>query len=299
MGERDLPVDFEHILLAAFIFTPLQFLTPMRRGQKLLRRGLSSDICHLLFSGVLIKLGIGTILTVVLLCAMAAPIADFRDMAAAQPLWLQFVEALIVADLGYYAAHRLFHSVPALWRFHTIHHSIEEMDWIAAHRVHPVDQILTKSLSLAPLIAIGFSLDALVLFGVFFKWHSILKHSNVNVAFGPFRWLFVSPAFHHWHHANQREAINCNFAGQLSCLDTIFGTAYSPRGETPKRYGLDESTPSGYVDQLLHPFKTMPKRVVVSLSNPTNAAAGETVYQPLIRGHSAATTPASPTTLYP
>ncbi|WP_246672129.1 MULTISPECIES: sterol desaturase family protein [unclassified Mesorhizobium] len=73
-----------------------------------------------------------------------------------QPLWLQAIEALIIADIGFYLAHRAFHAVPFLWRFHAIHHSIEEMDWLAAHRVHPVDQILTKSASFLPLFALGF-----------------------------------------------------------------------------------------------------------------------------------------------
>jgi sterol desaturase/sphingolipid hydroxylase (fatty acid hydroxylase superfamily) len=33
------------------------------------------------------------------------------------------IEAVILADLGFYVAHRLFHGVPWLWRFHAIHHS--------------------------------------------------------------------------------------------------------------------------------------------------------------------------------
>ena len=29
-----------------------------------------------------------------------------------QPLWLQAIEALLVADIGFYLAHRAFHAVP-------------------------------------------------------------------------------------------------------------------------------------------------------------------------------------------
>jgi sterol desaturase/sphingolipid hydroxylase (fatty acid hydroxylase superfamily) len=39
-----------------------------------------------------------------------------------QPLALQFVEVLVVADLTQYMVHWLFHQVPWLWRFHAIHH---------------------------------------------------------------------------------------------------------------------------------------------------------------------------------
>jgi sterol desaturase/sphingolipid hydroxylase (fatty acid hydroxylase superfamily) len=55
------------------------------------------------------------------------------------------IEAVILADLGFYVAHRLFHGVPWLWRFHAIHHSIQELDWLAGVRVHVLDQLGTKA----------------------------------------------------------------------------------------------------------------------------------------------------------
>lgn len=81
-----------------------------------------------------------------------------------QPVWLQAIEALLIADIGFYLAHRAFHAVPFLWRLHAIHHSIEEMDRLAAHRVQPVDQILTKSASFLPLFALGFSAEAVLIY---------------------------------------------------------------------------------------------------------------------------------------
>ena len=66
-----------------------------------------------------------------------------RAAVARQPYWIQVIEAVILADLGFYVAHRLFHGVPWLWRFHAIHHSIQELDWLASVRVH-VLSILDK-----------------------------------------------------------------------------------------------------------------------------------------------------------
>ena len=71
------------------------------------------------------------------------------------------------------------------------------------------------------------------------EWQSVLIHSNVRVGFGPLRFLFVSPEFHHWHHSNHREARDRNFAGQLSFLDALFGSFHLPRGQIPTTYGLD------------------------------------------------------------
>jgi sterol desaturase/sphingolipid hydroxylase (fatty acid hydroxylase superfamily) len=61
------------------------------------------------------------------------------------------------------------------------------------------------------------------------------------------RWLFASPGFHHWHHSNNREARDKNFAGQLSFLDALFGSLHLPRGQVPTAYGLDQPMPQRYV----------------------------------------------------
>jgi sterol desaturase/sphingolipid hydroxylase (fatty acid hydroxylase superfamily) len=174
---------------------------------------------------------------------------------AGQPYWLQVVEAIILADLGFYTAHRLFHSIPWLWKFHAVHHSIEELDWLAAARVHPIDQIVTKGMSILPLFALGFAAVPIGIFAAIYFWHSILVHANVRLNFGPLRWLIASPEFHHWHHANQREAYNTNYAGQLSILDKLFGTMYMPEGQVPEKYGVNDPVPNTYLLHLIYPFK--------------------------------------------
>jgi len=78
--------------------------------------------------------------------------------------------------------------------------------------------------------------------------------------FGPLHWLIALPDFHHWHHSKERVARDKNFAGQLSLLDLLFGTAHMPRDQVPSQYGIDEPLPSTYVMQLLHPFRGAGRR---------------------------------------
>ncbi|MGX5842525.1 sterol desaturase family protein [Mesorhizobium sp. ArgA1] len=183
----------------------------------------------------------------------------------------------MLADTGFYLAHGAFHAVPFLWRFHSIHHSIEEMDWLAAHRVHPVDQILTKSASFLPVFALGFSTTAILIFTLVYQWQSLFVHSNTRIRVGPLKWLLASPQFHHWHHANEREAWDKNFAGQLPLLDMLGGTLFMPDrmpqkfagqlplldmlGGTlfmpdrmPQKSGTDGPLPPLYHQQLAYPF---------------------------------------------
>ena len=186
----------------------------------------------------------------------------YRRRFASQPLWLQTIVLMLLADLIFYAMHRLFHTVPALWRFHAIHHSISDLDWLAAYRIHPVDQILTKGASLIPAFALGFSDAALAIFFVVFQWHTLLLHSNVRLGFGPLHWVVASPCFHHWHHANDEQAWNRNFAAQFPLWDVLFGTAQMRRDAMPDRYGIEDPIPPTYGRQLVYPFQREAKDTV-------------------------------------
>jgi sterol desaturase/sphingolipid hydroxylase (fatty acid hydroxylase superfamily) len=248
-------LNLKGVLIACLIFIPLERLLAMHPLQRILRRGWWNDVIYLFVNGWLIKLGILIILAAAMVVSASLIPPPVRAAVAGQPFWLQIVEIILIADLGFYFAHRMFHAIPLLWRFHQIHHSIEELDWLAAARVHPVDQIATKGISLLPVFALGFSEAAIALFALLYQWQSILLHSNISIGFGPLRWLIASPDFHHWHHSKEDAARNRNFAGQLSLLDVLFGTAHMPRGQVPSQYGIDEPLPSTYVTQLLHPFK--------------------------------------------
>jgi sterol desaturase/sphingolipid hydroxylase (fatty acid hydroxylase superfamily) len=66
--------------------------------------------------------------------------------------------------------------------------------------------------------------------------------------------LITSPQFHHWHHSNEPEAHNKNFAGELPVLDMLFGTFYLPENRTPNVYGVSERVPARYLRQMAYPF---------------------------------------------
>jgi len=245
------PIDFQSYLIVALIFIQLELFFPLRVRQKKFRRHWPNDVANFLINGIIIPLG--------LLLSITAMMALFRltvphAVSAAvqsQPLWVQVLEVLLVADIGFYLAHRAFHAIPFLWKFHSIHHSIEEMDWLAGYRVHPLDQLLTKSASFLPVYALGFSNSAILVFVLVYKWQSVAIHSNSRIRLGPLKWIFASPQFHHWHHA--REPLNKNFAGQLPFLDAIGGTLFMP-AQMPESYGTDDPVPVRYDQQVLYPF---------------------------------------------
>jgi len=243
------------LLLIAFIFVPLERLLARRPEQRVFRRGWMNDVIYLVLNGQATSFCLGALIIGVTMTAGWLVPASVRAAAQGQPYWLQILEVIVLADSGVYFAHRAFHAVPWLWRFHAIHHSTEELDWLATWRVHPLDQIVTRGLALLPVFALGFSDFAIGAYVMLYGWQSVLNHSNLRINFGPLRWLLASPEFHHWHHSQDSEARDKNFAATLPLLDIVFGTLHMPRGQTPSKFGLHQSIPATYPAQLLYPFR--------------------------------------------
>ncbi|MBR1251472.1 sterol desaturase family protein [Bradyrhizobium sp. AUGA SZCCT0169] len=264
------PLGLKVILITCLVFVPLERLFALHKEQKIFRRGWANDLVFLLVNGILIKLGLLAVIALSIFAAASIVPASIQGTVGGLPYWVQIPLVIVLSDLGFYWTHRMFHAVPWLWRFHAIHHSIEELDWLAAARVHPVDQIVTKGVSLVPVVALGFSEWAIGAYALLYQWQSVLIHANVRVGFGPLRQLFASPEFHHWHHSSDIEARDRNFAGQLSCLDALFGTLHMPRGQMPTAYGLDQPIPHRYAFQLLYPFLSDQVRQSVPASTATD-----------------------------
>jgi sterol desaturase/sphingolipid hydroxylase (fatty acid hydroxylase superfamily) len=258
--------DVRGFLLLALVFIPLERLMALRKEQRVFRRLWRTDLLYHFVNKLII--GLVLLAAIAAFGALAARFvpAGLQGLVAGQSLWVQVPAAVILCDLFFYAAHRAFHAVPVLWRFHAVHHSIEELDWLASIRVHPVDQIITKGFSLVPLYALGFSTPAIALFAVINMWQGVLSHANVRIRFGPLRWLVGGPEFHHWHHASEASAYNRNFAAQVPLIDLIFGTLYFPDGRRPEKYGVDEPVPGSYLGQLLYPVRPRPARTAQSIA---------------------------------
>jgi len=247
-----------HSLIGAFvvlfiIFVPLERLFPLHKEQAILRKGWFNDLLHFFLNRFLVLGGTFAIVAVPYVLFQKLFHTPFQVAVTSQPAWLQFIEAFVVAEIAFYAIHRLAHTVPWLWKFHAIHHSLEEMDWLASARLHPVDLIVANVVVGLPLALLGFSEAT---FGIYSLWgavQAIFIHSNLRFRFGPLRWLTATPEFHHWHHANEAAAINKNFGFPL--IDLILGTAYMPEGQWPARYGIDEHIPLNYLKQLTYPFR--------------------------------------------
>ena len=238
-------------LFLMLVFRPLEMIFPAKAGQRFFRPAWFTDLCfflgqYLLWSGLVLWL-----LTYFSFWLGGIVPHGFRQAVRSQPWWLQTVEIILLSDLLIYWAHRLQHRWSFLWRFHSVHHSAEHLDWLAAHREHPLDTIYTVGIINLPAFILGFPLETIAGFIAFRGIWAIYIHSNVRLPLGPLRGLIGAPELHHWHHDRDRDA--GNYANISPLMDLLFGTYRCP-GHEPEHFGLHEPASRNYLVHMIKPL---------------------------------------------
>jgi lathosterol oxidase len=259
LGEGSwLGVDFFvlNLILYCAVFVPLERLFALRPEQHVFRREWVVDLTYFFINALLIE-----VLTLLTLQPAAvlftwARLGPVTTTIGGLPLLVQVPAILLVADFTQYWVHRAFHRVPVLWRFHAIHHSAESMDWLAGSRLHLVDAVVTRGLTYLPIFILGFSQEALIPYVFIVAAQATFIHANVRWPLRLLRPLIATPAFHHWHHSAEREAIDRNFAVHTPVWDRLFGTYYLP-DRWPASYGMygGRDIPFRWITQFVHPFR--------------------------------------------
>jgi sterol desaturase/sphingolipid hydroxylase (fatty acid hydroxylase superfamily) len=241
-------MSFAFLLL---VFYPMERVFPAKAQQKFLRSQWFLDLTFFLgqyfFWGSLVLLVLATI------GQYAAPLIPnaLRSSIQEMPFLLQALLVLLLSDFLIYWGHRLQHSMEFLWRFHKVHHSVIQMDWLAAHREHPVDSIYTIGIVNLPAFVLGFPLESIAGVVAFRGIWAIYIHANVRLPIGPLRLFIGAPELHHWHHDLDRRA--GNYANIFPLMDVLFGTYQCPNKE-PESFGIPDPAPQTYVGQLIEPL---------------------------------------------
>jgi len=246
------------LLGSTVLFVAIEKLFPLYRGQAVFRPEWQTDMKHFAVNHFLVGL---ILLTVNFLLNHAfgwLVSSDFQQTVRAIPFVWQLLLCILVADLAQYWTHRAYHEVPYLWRYHAVHHSAKTMDWLAGSRQHMFELVFTRICVLAPLFVLGFSEGVMSAYIIIVGFQAVFNHANVHLPWGPLKYLIVTPDFHHWHHSQDDEAIDRNYAAHYAFLDYLFGTAVKvPPGKPfPAQYGVvGDYMPDGFVDQQLFPFR--------------------------------------------
>ena len=186
------------------------------------------------------------------------------------PIWLSGLAYILLDDFTQYWYHRTSHEVKWLWKWHRPHHAAEEMGLLVSYREAVWFYLFMPNIwwiGIFTYLGGGVGVAAAIVLKQFFV---ISSHSNAkwDAIFYDKKYLkpiilvleriFITPAFHHGHHAksiiDNVGHPNGNFGNMFSIWDQLFGSAkFAHAFPNSDNYGLQVDQKDTWVSQVFYP----------------------------------------------
>lgn len=158
------------------------------------------------------------------------------------PTWAHWLAAFLLIDAWQYAWHRLNHRVPALWRFHAVHHADAELDATSGLRFHTLEIALSSLARLLLLPLAGITIPELIFYEAISLPIIVFQHANIRLPASVdrvLRTVMVTPWMHWVHHSHWQPETDSNYSSVLSIWDRLFGSFRLNPKPWEIRLGLD------------------------------------------------------------
>ncbi len=245
--------------VTAVLVDLLERVIPYSRAWSRPRGDLTTDVWHFAISNR--AFDVGTLAAIAALTPTSAWLSGRIGLHLwphGSPLIAQAALALALIELPWYWVHRLEHTWTPLWRVHSVHHSSRRLYWWNLARNHPIDNLISAAVSMAPLTVLGVGEGPLALVAAFAGAHAMLQHSNVDLRAGPLDLVFTTARVHRWHHSTRPADSMANYGPTLTLWDWVFGTRrFTASSTPPEDVGLGPehaAFPEDFVGQMRAPF---------------------------------------------
>lgn len=229
---------FYGLIIISLVVWGLEVIFPWRKNQPVIRKDFWLDAFYMFFNffvfGLMISGFYAVLEHVFSSFGLTMTSLSFFNFSTL-PLWVQLLVFFVLNDFVQWFTHVLLHRFEFLWRFHQVHHSVQEMGFAAHLRYHWMENVLYKPLkTLAVMLVGGFEPEQA--FFIHFVAITIghLNHANVRITWGPLKYIFNNSVMHLYHHAKvlpDGQMPGVNFGISLSLWDYIFKTNYIPQSE--------------------------------------------------------------------
>lgn len=255
---------FYGLIVISLAVWGLELAFPWRKNQKAIRKDFWLDGFYMFFNFFIFSVAIAGFYEImgVLFSYAGITASSFAFLPVQNwPAWAQLLVFFILSDFVQWFTHVLLHRYEWLWKFHKVHHSVEEMGFAAHLRYHWMENIFYKPLKVLAVMLIG-GFEPAQAFIVHFITIAIghLNHANIHLTYGPLKYIFNNPVMHLWHHVYELpkgRTHGINFGISLSLWDYIFRTASIPKDDAHIKLGFPgvEQFPDNFGEQLVYGFR--------------------------------------------
>lgn len=242
-----------------FLILGLEFWIPFQRTWGNIRKATRADVIYFLLAAPI------DALSIFLLVGLLAQTSQYHHYLNVVDVWpqdahilLQLLLVILIVDFFKYWYHRWTHEVPLLWRYHTIHHSLDRLEMLRASYFYPIDIFLTVGTGTLAMLMVGADYELIIFHNVFAGITGLLNHSNANLRCGFFDHFLNTIGHHRVHHSAELPGIESNYGSFFNFADRMFGTRYLPEDQRSfGPLGLDDSyeIPETVLEQLAVPFR--------------------------------------------
>ena len=229
---------FWFLIVISLVVWGLEVAFPWRKDQPKIRKDFWLDAFFMFFNfyifNLIIFIAFSKVFTKFIndtlgLDLSKLALVDLSDIAWGWQLLIFF----LATDFIQWFTHVLLHRFTFLWRFHKVHHSVEQMGFAAHLRYHWMETVVYTPMKYIAVMLIG-GFTPHQAFIVYFFNIAIghLNHANLNLDYGPLKYILNNPKMHIWHHAKKLPKdyrYGANFGITLSIWDYIFKTNYVPK----------------------------------------------------------------------
>jgi sterol desaturase/sphingolipid hydroxylase (fatty acid hydroxylase superfamily) len=254
---------FWGLIVISLLVWGLEIKFPWRKNQPVFRKDFWLDAFYMFFNFFIFAIAIAGFYAVleVFFASINVKMSSLALInVKSLPMWSQLLIFFIILDFVQWFTHVLLHRFEFLWNFHKVHHSVEEMGFAAHLRYHWMENILYKPLkTFGVMILGGFEPEQAYIVHFIAITIGHLNHANLNLSYGPLKYIFNNPRMHIWHHAYdlpQSKRYGVNFGISLSLWDYLFRTSYIPHDGRDIRIGFPgvEEFPKTFLEQNKYGF---------------------------------------------
>lgn len=272
------PEWWTYLILATLMLVERLYAYKYRVSQRpLLARDITSTLVNTLITGTVAGMIIYPVLIWIPEHYLGRRLV-FAAPGLLGPFWLQFAAILLSVSFFRYWMHRFQHKNEFLWKLHSYHHAVTDLQARNTFVSNPVDFALRNVLVFIILGIIGFDPAALLIAIPVVQVYGIFSHCGADMRGGWLNYIFVTPEVHRWHHSilvPEGHKFSVNYGVEFSFWDVLFGTYYLPQKDgvrqPPERLGHPGGMPDepNYLRLLLVPLGlygifSRPRRKAVS-----------------------------------